>query len=97
MGVRFVLLGKVKRGGDRVRLSIQLMENGIPAPLFVRSFDLDSEQLSGIGRRVAQLVASAVGLPLTAGDINRLKRQEASNFEAFDLLLRGHNALRQEK
>ena len=96
MGVRFVLLGKIKRGGDRVRLSIQLMENGIPAPLFVRSFDLDSEQLSGIGRRVAQLVASAVGLPLTAGDINRLKLQEASNFEAFDLLLRGYNALRQE-
>ena len=74
MGVRFVLLGKIKRGGDRVRLSIQLMENGIPAPLFVRSFDLDSEQISGIGRRVAQLVASAVGLPLTVGDINRLKR-----------------------
>jgi adenylate cyclase len=96
MGVRFVLLGKIKRSGDRVRLSIQLMENGIPAPLFVRSFDLDSEQLSGIGRRVAQLVASAVGLPLTAGDINRLKLQEASNFEAFDLLLRGYNALRQE-
>jgi adenylate cyclase len=96
MGVRFVLLGKIKRGGDRIRLSIQLMENGIPAPLFVRSFDLDSEQLSGIGRRVAQLAASAVGSPLTAGDINRLKRQEASNFEAFDLFLRGHNALRQE-
>jgi adenylate cyclase len=96
MGVRFVLLGKIKRGGDRVRLSIQLMENGIPAPLFARSFDLESEQLPGIGRRVAQLAASAVGSPLTAGDINRLKRQEASNFEAFDLLLRGHNALRQE-
>ena len=96
MGVRFVLSGKIKRGGDRIRLSIQLMENGIPAPLFVRSFDLESEQFSGIGRRVAQLAASAVGSPLSAGDINRLKRQEASNFEAFDLLLRGHNALRQE-
>lgn len=96
MGVRFVLLGKIVRSGDRVRLSIQLMENGIQAPLLVRSFDLGSEQLSGVGRRVAQLAASAVGSGLTAGDIDRLKQQEASNFEAFDLLLRGHNALRQE-
>jgi adenylate cyclase len=96
MGVRFVLLGKIVRSGDRVRLSIQLMENGIPAPLLVRSFDVGSEQLSGVGRRVAQLTASAVGSALTVGDINRLKEQEASNFEAFDLLLRGHNALRQE-
>jgi adenylate cyclase len=96
MGVRFVLLGKIVRSGDRVRLSVQLMENGIQAPLLVRSFDLGSEQLSGVGRRVAQLAASAVGSGLTAGDIDRLKQQEASNFEAFDLLLRGHNALRQE-
>ena len=96
MGVRFILLGKVNRVGNRIRLSVQLMENGIPSPLFVRSFDLEAEQLSGIGRRVAQLAASAVGSPLTASEINRLKRQEALNFEAFDLLLRGHNALRQE-
>ncbi len=96
LGVRFVLLGKVVRNGDRVRLSVQLMENGTPAPLLVRSFDLGPEQLSGVGRRVAQLASSAIGSALTVGDINRLKQQEAAGYEAFDLLLRGHNALRQD-
>jgi len=95
LGVRFVLLGKVARSGDRVRLSVQLMENGVPAPLVVRSFDLGPEQLSSVGRRVAQLAASAVGSALTVADLDGLKQQESPNAEAFDLLLRGQHALRQ--
>ena len=95
LGVRFVLLGKVVRSGDRVRMSIQLMENGVQAPLLVRSFDLGPEQLSSVGRRVAQLAASAVGAALTVADIEELKRQEATSVDAFDLLLRGEHALRQ--
>lgn len=96
LGVRFALLGKVVRSGDRIRLSVQLMENGAAAPLLVRSFDLGPDDVAGAGRRVAQLVASAVGSALTVADVDRLKRQEAADPEAFDLLLRARHALRQE-
>ncbi len=96
LGVRFVLLGKVVRSGERVRLSVQLMENGTTAPLLVRSFDLGPDDVASAGRRVAQLVASAVGAALTVADVDRLKRQEAANPEAFDFLLRARHALRQE-
>ncbi len=96
LGVRFVLLGKVVRSGDHVRLSIQLMENGAVAPLLLRTFDLGPDQVASAGRRVAQLTASAVGSALTAADVNRLKRQESADPEAFDLLLRAHHAMRQQ-
>lgn len=96
LGVRFVLIGKAVPAGDRVRLAVQLLENGIDAPLMVRSYDLGPEDLPGAGRRIAQLVASAVGAALSTDDTARLRRQETKSAQAFDLMLRATNALRQE-
>jgi adenylate cyclase len=96
LGVRFVLIGKTVPAGDRVRLAVQLLESGIDAPLMVRSYDLGPEDLPTAGRRIAQLVASAVGAALSTDDTARLRRQETKSAPAFDLMLRATNALRQE-
>ncbi len=96
LGVRFVVIGKAVPTGDRVRLAVQMLENGESAPLMVRSFDLGPETLPTAGRRIARLIASSVGAALSADDTARLKRQETTSLQAYDLLLRGHNAMRQE-
>jgi len=96
LGVRFVVIGKAVPTGDHVRLAVQMLENGDSTPLMVRSFDLGPENLPTAGRRIARLIAASVGASLSAEDSSRLKRQETSSPQAFDFLLRGNNALRQE-
>ena len=88
LGVRYVLEGSVRKAGNRVRISGQLVDalNGVH--LWAERFDGALEDVFDLQDRVTAGVAGAIELPIRRAEIKRAQRKPTGNLQAYDLLLR---------
>ncbi len=89
LGVRFVLEGSVRKAGDRVRITAQLVDATTENHLWAERYDRNLEDIFAVQDEVAQKVVSALAVTLKAGEEERLGRKHTPNLEAYDLFLRG--------
>ncbi len=89
LGVRFVLEGSVRKVGDRVRITAQLIDATTENHLWAERYDRNLEDIFAVQDEVAQKVVSALAVTLKAGEEERLGRKHSPNLEAYDLFLRG--------
>jgi len=88
LGVRYVLEGSVRRGGNRVRISAQLIEAESGAHLWADRFDGSLEDVFDLQDKVAASVAGVVEPALQAAETVRSARRPTSDLSAYDLYLR---------
>ena len=86
LGVEFVLEGSVRRAGDGVRVTAQLIEAGADAHLWSRTFDreLNVASVLGIQEEVAVAVARALNASLTPAELARRGGGVPRNMVALD-------------
>ena len=89
LGVRFVLEGSVRKAGDRVRITAQLVDATTENHLWAERYDRNLEDIFAVQDEVAQKVVSALAVTLKAGEEERLGREHSPNLEAYDLFLQG--------
>lgn len=91
LGVGHVLEGSIRKSGNRLRITAQLVnvENGFHS--WSRSFDSQSADIFAIQDEIAEAVATALKIRLRVGDIGTLDGG-TTNVEAFEAVLKG-NAL----
>jgi adenylate cyclase len=89
LGVRYVLEGSVRKSGNRVRISSQLIDAKTGGHLWAERFDRDLTDIFAVQDDVTQKIVAALALNLSAGDRQRLLTEHTDNLEAYDLLLRG--------
>jgi adenylate cyclase len=94
LGVGAVLEGSVRKAGDRVRITAQLVGAGDGYHLWSESFDRSLEDVFAIQTEIAQKIVSALRLSLSKQERDLIERRGTSNAEAYDLYLRGHAHLR---
>ena len=85
LGVRYVLEGSVRRSGNRVRVSAQLIDAEIDAHLWADRFDRDTEDLFALQDEIVSRLANALGIELIAAEAAR----PSKNPDALDYILRG--------
>ena len=85
LGVRYVLEGSVRRSGNRVRVSAQLIDAEIDAHLWAERFDCDTEDLFALQDEIVSRLANALGIELIAAEAAR----PTKNPDALDYILRG--------
>jgi len=86
LGVAHVLEGSVRRDGDRVRISVQLVNASTDQHLWSRSYDRQAVDVLGVQDAIAREVGRALEVTLGApGGAARGTR----NAEAYELYLRG--------
>ncbi len=88
LGVRYVLQGSVQRGGNKVRMTAQLVNVGSGAQLWSDRFDGDATDLFALQDQITGRIANSIGrqiLVLAARDAEKRK----TNPRAADLLVRG--------
>lgn len=96
LGVRYVLEGSVRKAGDRVRISAQLIDAKTGGHVWADRFDREFKDIFGLQDDVTQEIVSALALELTSDERTRLSRSDPETSpEVYDLYLRGTEALRQ--
>jgi adenylate cyclase len=88
--VRYVLEGSVRKAGNRVRVTAQLVEAASGHHLWAERFDRELADLFDVQDEVTQrIVATLVG-KLEATERRRVRQSERTdNLQAYDLVLRG--------
>lgn len=88
LGVRYVLEGSVRKGGNRVRIVAQLIEAEIAAHLWADHFDGSLEDVFDLQDKVALNVAGVIGPALLAAEERRTRGRPTNDLTAYDLYLR---------
>ena len=88
LGVRYVLEGSVRKGGNRVRITAQLIEAETGAHLWADRFDGSLEDVFDLQDRVAINVAGVIEPTLQAAEVHRSAARPTSDVTAYDLYLR---------
>jgi TolB-like protein/class 3 adenylate cyclase/tetratricopeptide (TPR) repeat protein len=89
LGVRYVLEGSVRKSGNRVRITAQLIDATSGGHLWAERFDRDLTDIFAVQDDVTQQIVGALAVNLTEGDRQRLATEQTDNMEAYDYYLRG--------
>ena len=85
LGVTKILEGGVQRAGDRVRVSVQLIDAATDAHVWAENYDreLSAANIFAIQSEVASAIAGALRASLTAGELAQVTAIPTQNLEAW--------------
>ena len=89
LGVRYALEGSVRKAGNRVRVTAQLIDVASGAHIWADRFDRDLTDIFAVQDELTQEIIAALKVKLTPGAKDRLARKGTVHEEAYDLFLRG--------
>ena len=93
LGVRYVLEGSIRKVGNRVRITGQLIDAANGTHVWARRFDREIDDVFALQDELAQTVVSAVEPNLRSAEIARKKTVPTENLAAYDLYLRALSEL----
>ena len=88
LGVRYVLEGSVRKTGNRVRITGQLIDTATGAHIWGDRFDGTLDDIFELQEQVASSVVGAIEPKLRSSEIERSVRKPTENLTAYDLCLR---------
>jgi adenylate cyclase len=89
LGVRYVLEGSVRKAGNRVRVTAQLIDSTTGGHVWASRYDRELTDIFEIQDELTKEIVAALKLKLTSGEQDRLAQRRTVNVEAFELFLRG--------
>jgi len=89
LGVRYVLVGSVRRADDRVRVNVQLINAETGAHLWADRFDTDRANVEGVQNEITGRLAQSLSLELMEAVDRRIAQESAVDPDAQALVLRG--------
>ena len=89
LGVRFVVEGSVRKAGNRVRITAQLIDCLTGGHLWGERFDRELTDILAVQDEVTHEIVLAMALKLTADEQGLLKHKSTNSLEAYDYFLRG--------
>jgi adenylate cyclase len=90
LGVRYVLEGSVRKGGNRVRITGQLIDAVTATHLWADRFDGSLEDVFDLQDKVASSVAGVIEPALQAAETARSAERPTNDLTAYDLYLRAY-------
>lgn len=89
LAVTHVLEGSVRKAGERVRITAQLIDGATSAHIWSETYDRDVKDVFGVQREIASKVADALQVTLRSDD--GPKRAETSSPQAYENYLQGRH------
>jgi TolB-like protein len=90
--VRFIVEGSLRRIGERIRISVQLIDNETDRHIWAEKFDRDLAQLFAVQDQVVQTIVSTLVGRVQVSDVVRARRKPSTSLAAYECVLKG-NAL----
>jgi TolB-like protein len=89
LGVRYVVEGSVRKAGNRIRVTSQLIDTATGTHLWADRFDRDLTDIFAVQDELTQKIIAALKVNLTPEQKSRLARNPKINVEAYNFFLRG--------
>jgi adenylate cyclase len=89
LGVRYLLEGSVRKAGNKVRITGQLIDTSTGGHLWADRFDGDLENIFDLQDQVTANVVIAIAPKVEQAEIERAKRKPTDSLDAYDYYLRG--------
>jgi len=96
LGVRYVLEGSVRKAGDRVRITGQLIDASTGAHLWADRFDGELKHIFDLQDDVTTRVVNAIAPKMEQVEAARAKRKPTESLDAYDYFLRGTESLHRQ-
>jgi TolB-like protein len=89
LGAQYVVEGSVRRGGERVRITAQLIDADTGGHLWAHRYDRDLRDIFAIQDEVTMAIVGTVVGQVQAAGIDRARRKRTDSMAAYDYFLRG--------
>ena len=95
LGVRYVLQGSVRHNGDRIRISVQLIEAATGASRWADRHECLAADVFAVQDEVTDRIVGVLMAQITRAERDRTLRKPVGNWRAYDLYLRATDRSRQ--
>ncbi|MXO58373.1 TIR domain-containing protein [Altererythrobacter salegens] len=92
LGVTHVLEGSVRRAGNRVRVTAQLIDGKTNGHIWAERFDRDLDDIFALQDELSQEIVKALKVKLRPKERQAIESRETENFELYDVFLRARSA-----
>jgi TolB-like protein/class 3 adenylate cyclase len=89
LGVRYVLEGSVRKAGNRVRVTAQLIDSTSGGHVWASRYDRELTDIFAIQDELTKEIVSVLKCKLTIGEQGRLAPRRSVDVQAFEFFLRG--------
>ncbi len=94
LGAAYVLAGTLRRAGNRLRISAQLVDTQTDFPLWIERYDREMKDVFEVQDEIARKIAEALRITLSPQEQEALAAKPTDDLQAYDLYLRGKNYAR---
>jgi adenylate cyclase len=89
LGVEYIVEGSVRKAGNRVRVTAQLIAVVTGHHVWAERYDRNLEDIFAVQDEITETIVSTLAGRIEAAGIERAKRKNTENMVAYDYLLRG--------
>ena len=90
LGVRYVLEGSVRKAGNRVRISAQLIDASDGHQVWADRYDRALEDIFAVQDEITHSIIGAIAPGIVAAEIQRAQRKEATELGQWERVMRAH-------
>jgi TolB-like protein len=94
LGVQYVLEGSVRKSGNSLRITAQLVDVATDAPLWSEKYSGTMDDVFEVQERVSREIVKALGVRLTTDESRRLSERPIADPRAFELYLQARQEIR---
>jgi adenylate cyclase len=89
LGVKYLLEGSLRKAGNKIRISVQLIDTASGHHLWAERFDRELTDMFYLQDEITQRIVSSLSIQLSGGEQQQLAHTPTNSFEAYDLFLQG--------
>jgi TolB-like protein/Tfp pilus assembly protein PilF len=90
LGVRYVLEGSVRKSGDRIRVTAQLIDAETGVHVWAERYDRDLEDLFGVQDEITESITGSVAPEFFTAEMGRAKRRDDRSLTTWDAVMRAN-------
>ena len=88
LGVRYVMEGSVRKAGNRVRITAQLIDASTGHHVWAERYDRDLEDIFAVQDEITENIVTSVGPEFFSAEMQRAQRKEVRSLDAWDYVMR---------
>lgn len=93
LGVRYLVSGRVRRSGNRIRLSVELMDVATASVMWAEKYDTSAEEVFELQDEIAINIVGKIVTYIRRTEVKQAMRKPPQNLNAYDHLLRALDLL----
>ncbi len=95
LGAKYVIEGSVRKGGDRVRVAVQLVDAETGHHLWAERYDRKIDDIFALQDEITERIAATVAPELERAERQRSVAKPPSSLQAWDCYLRGMSVIQE--